>query len=88
MFTIRSIDPPLGDGFSQLLCVTPQELFESVQISLTGLSSPLYVWDVLSQGFVLRGAGLAKIGPVVINGMSEITSERSVVVLIKTFQYS
>ena len=45
-------------------------------MTLTGLSSPLYVWNPTSQTFLLRGIEHGKKGQLIIEYMDEIISER------------
>ncbi|KAI0930359.1 hypothetical protein AcV5_007095 [Taiwanofungus camphoratus] len=66
------VRPSLRDPSLQLVYVTPQELFHSLRITLSGISSPFHIWDPRFEMFVLRGIEEGKKGAMVITGKDEV----------------
>ncbi|PCH43732.1 hypothetical protein WOLCODRAFT_144654 [Wolfiporia cocos MD-104 SS10] len=68
------VRPPFQDPAVQLVYVTPRELLQSLQLSLTGTSSTIYVWDDHSEKFILRGLEVGKTGTIALTGTDEVVS--------------
>ena len=71
-----SVNPAFSDPTITLVDTTVSTLFHSLCISMTGVSSPLYVWDRTSERFTLRGTDGSQDGLLVISGMDQIISQR------------
>ncbi|KAJ3556170.1 hypothetical protein NM688_g2174 [Phlebia brevispora] len=69
------VDPPFEDPSIQLIRALPEELFECLLLSLTGISSPLHVWDATSEIFMLRDIHSGKRGILLVDGMDEVISQ-------------
>ena len=68
--------PTFQDQMDRVFNTTPHELFEYLLISLTGVSSPLHVWNPDTESFFLRGLTEIERGKVLISSLDESTSQR------------
>ncbi|GJE94900.1 gamma-tubulin complex component [Phanerochaete sordida] len=73
--------PTFEDQHDRVFKVAPRDLLEYLCISLTGMSSPLHVWNTSTESFSLRGVDDTESGRVLISSLDEITSAS----LIKRF---
>ena len=48
-------------------------------MTVAGISSPLHVWDITLEAFVLRDIHSEQRGVLMIDGMDEVVSQRSVI---------
>lgn len=72
----HSIDPILKDPHTIIRYCTLEELLDSLCLVLTGLSSPLYVWDDNSESFRLRDATGNKEGTLILIGSDDVVGSR------------
>ncbi|KIP06600.1 hypothetical protein PHLGIDRAFT_514697 [Phlebiopsis gigantea 11061_1 CR5-6] len=56
---------------TRVINVLPSELYDYIQLTLSGLSSPLHVWDTKSQTFLIRGLASHEMGKFVISGLDD-----------------
>ena len=59
--------------------VSGEELLQSLHLTLTGISSSVYVWDSASEQFTLRAVPQGTSGTLVLVGTDEVISARSVI---------
>ena len=80
-----SARPHVHDPTRPLVYVTREELLQSLHLTLTGISSSVYVWDSHAEKFRLRAVPHGKKGTLVLIGTDEVISERSVICIAATF---
>ncbi|KZT11083.1 uncharacterized protein LAESUDRAFT_365299 [Laetiporus sulphureus 93-53] len=68
------VRPPLRDPYSPSIYVTCRELLLSLRLVLTGVSSPLYVWDIYWEKFLPKYASDELDASVIIAGTDEVVS--------------
>ncbi|EKM54343.1 uncharacterized protein PHACADRAFT_210153 [Phanerochaete carnosa HHB-10118-sp] len=66
--------PMFQDQTSRVFHVAPCELLEYLVMSLTGISSPLHVWNPETETFSLRGQAAAELDKISISSMDEVAS--------------
>ncbi|OBZ68328.1 hypothetical protein A0H81_11915 [Grifola frondosa] len=68
------VRPSIFDPSTQQLHVTPQALLQSLQMTLSGTSSALHIWDSATESFVLRGIDRGRHGEMVLMGKDEVVT--------------
>lgn len=73
-----SVRPRFHDPSRSLVYIPGEELLQSLHLTLTGISSSVYVWNPDFEQFVLRAVPQGVKGRLVLIGTDEVISERSV----------
>ena len=79
MLIRASVRARVHDPARPLVYVAGEELLQSLHLTLTGISSSVYVWDTATDQFALRAVPKGTNGTLVLIGTDEVISGRSVI---------